>query len=291
MKRLLLAVGIVVAAFPPLPAAESKGTKDPEKDAAWVDNLRTVHARFHGKAGTFAHFGDSITVTMAFWTPLAYAAKNASPEMAKALERVKARLAKECWRDWKGPRFGSEGGMTIRWAAENVDRWLKELEPETALILFGTNDLNALDLEEYREKTREVVRKCLDRGTVVILSTIPPRHGFEEKGKAFAEAVRAIARELKVPLIDFQAEVLKRRPDDWDGAAEKFKEFKDYDVPTLISRDGVHPSYPKKWADDYSEDGLRNSGYGLRSWLVLMAYARVIEKVLDVRAASPGGGR
>ena len=51
-------------------------------------------------------------------------------------------------------------------------------------------------------------------------------------------------------------------------------------MPTLVSRDGVHPSYPKKYEGDYSEEALKNSGYGLRSYLTLLAYADVIRGVL-----------
>ncbi len=281
MKALLAA--LAVAAVPPSPGAAGDGEGPKLDDRAWVQAMREVHARFTGKAGTFAHFGDSITVTMAFWTPLLDSRRNAPEEVEKAFELVKGHQAKECWRDWKGPEFGSDGGQTSRWATEHVDRWLKKLNPEAALILFGTNDLGGLDLAEYRTRLREVAEKCLKNGTVVILTTIPPRHGSVEKAKAFAEAARGIARELKVPLVDFHAEVLKRRPEDWDGALEKFKEFKDYDVPTLIARDGVHPSNPRKWADDYSPEGLRNAGYTLRNYLTLIAYARVIREVFAPR--------
>jgi len=242
--------------------------------------MREVHARFKGKKGTFAQFGDSITVTMAFWAPLDGARKNAPPKMEEAFRRVKAHMLPECWRSWKGPQYGSEGGMTVRWARENVDTWLSKLNPEAALIMFGTNDLHSMEVEEHRAKLKEVVEKCLANGTVVILSTIPPRAGFEAKAKAFAEAARGLARELKVPLLDFHEEVMRRRPKDWNGASEEFKQYKDYDVPTLLSRDGVHPSYPQKFRDDYSEEALRSSGYGLRSYLTLLTYGEVIERVL-----------
>jgi hypothetical protein len=83
-----------------------------------------------------------------------------------------------------------------------------------------------------------------------------------------------------VPLIDYQAEILKRRPNDWDGA-EQFKDRKDvYDVTTPISGDGVHPSAPKQYANDYSEKALDSSGYNLRAYLTLTAYADVIANVL-----------
>ena len=100
----------------------------------------------------------------------------------------------------------------------------------------------------------------------------------------FADAVRKIARELNVPLTDYHAEVLKRRPDDWDGADKQFSEYRGYDVPTLISRDGVHPSNPQKYANDYSDEALRNNGFALRSYLALVKYAEVIDKVLPPKA-------
>lgn len=249
---------------------------EPEENY-WIEPMRQVHARFTGRAGTFAHFGDSITVTMAFWAPLLYERRNASPEMEEAFQRVKEYLQPECWRDWKGPEFGNEGSTTIRWADENVAQWLRKLNLETALIMFGTNDLHALELEEYRTKLRAVVQKCLDNGTVVILSTIPPRSEFVEKAAQFAQAQREIAWELKVPLIDFHKEILKRRPDDWDGAMEKFSQWEGYDVPTLLSRDGVHPSYPQKYQGDFSEEALNCCGYGLRNYLTLMKYAEVVK--------------
>jgi len=255
----------------------------------WVDQMAKVHSKFSGEKGTFAHFGDSITVTLAYWTPLLYSRKNAPPEMEQAYESVKEYLKNECWRDWKGGEFGNEGSMTIRWAHENIDNWLKRLNPEVALIMFGTNDLNSVPLAEYETKTRQVVQKCLDNGTVVILSTIPPRHGFAEKAADYAQAVRQIALEMKLPLIDFHAEILKRRPDDWDGAMDKFSQYEEYDVPTLLARDGVHPSNPAKYQDDYSAEGLRCSGYVLRNYLALMKYAEVLDALDMVSPAAPGG--
>lgn len=175
--------------------------------------------------------------------------------------------------------------MTIRWAHEDVDDWLERLNPEVALIMFGTNDLNSVGIEEYKSKTRAVVRKCLDNGTVVILSTIPPRHGFEENSAAYARAVRDIAGEMHVPLVDYHAEILKRRPNDWDGAMDKFSQYHGYDVPTLLARDGVHPSHPKPYQNDYSAEALSRCGYSLRNYLVLMKYAEVIGELLLVPAA------
>jgi len=252
------------------------------QDAPWAATMKQVHAKFAGKAGTFAQFGDSITVTMAYWSPLRYEHKNLDPTAQKAFELVNSYMVKDCWDKWKGPDFGSNGSMTIRWADENVDRWIKKLNPEVVLIMFGTNDINQLKIDEYEAKTRGVVKRCLDNGTIVILSTIPPRSGKLDQARQFSDAVKKIAADMKVPLVDFFGECLKRRPDDWDGTLAKFNDGnKDvYQVPTLISKDGVHPSNPKQFSGDYSEAGLRCNGFVLRNYLTLLAYADVTGKVL-----------
>ena len=86
-----------------------------------------------------------------------------------------------------------------------------------------------------------------------------------------------------MPLVDYFGTILSKRPDDWDGSLPQFKALPgdEYQVPTLIARDGVHPSYPKRYVDDYSDEALRHSGYILRNYLTLMTYAEVIEKVLE----------
>ena len=125
----------------------------------WVEPMREVHGHFKGTPGTFAQFGDSITVTMAFWAPLQSKPKNMSAEVAKAYDLVVRHQKPECWRDWKGPDYGSNGSMTIRWANENVGRWLNKLNPEVVLIMFGSNDVGQMEAAEYEPKLRYVVQR------------------------------------------------------------------------------------------------------------------------------------
>lgn len=245
-----------------------------------IETINMIHSKFNGRKGTFACFGDSITVTLAFWSPLLYADKKIPPEMNEALKTVKNYMLPECWQDWKGSEYGNEGSTTIKWAFDNIDQWLDRLNPEVALMMFGTNDIHYMEVDEYKAKMREVVKKCLDNGTIVILSTIPPQSDFEEKSAIFSEAIRQISQEFSLPLIDYHKEILDRRQNDWDGSLDKLRQYDGYDVPTLISRDGVHPSYPKEYQGDYSEKALKSNGYNLRNYLALMKYAEVIETVL-----------
>jgi len=273
--------GVTVALVLSLWQSPSAAVEKTADSPYWVEPMRQVHSKFSGRKGTFAHFGDSITVTMAFWTPLAYEPKGMSAKMAQALKLVKSYMKPECWREWKGPEYGNTGMMTIRWAHENVNEWLKKLNPEVVLIMFGSNDVGQMELQEYEQKTREVVERCLKNGSVVILNTMPPKSGMLEKSRVFAEAVRKISLEKKAPLIEYFGEILRRRPDDWDGSLPKFRDTPgdEYQAPTLICRDGVHPSNPMAF-QDYSENSLRSNGYALRSYLTLLAYADVVLNVL-----------
>jgi lysophospholipase L1-like esterase len=251
----------------------------PAADPAWVAPTRAAHAKFTGTPGTLALFGDSITVSVAFWAPLEGA--KLIGDDAAALATVRGHMKADSWRKWRGEEYGNKGRMTIRWADENVDGWLKKLNPEAAVLLFGTNDLGLLDAKEYEAKTRSVVERCLKNGTVVILTTLPPRSGMLEKSRAFADVQRRVAVAYGLPLVDYQAEILRRRPTDWDGSLPQFKEdAKDvYQVPTLISGDGVHPSNPGRFAD-YSPAALDRNGFQLRNVLTLRVYAEVIRHVL-----------
>jgi lysophospholipase L1-like esterase len=251
----------------------------------WKEPMKQAHAHFKGKPGTLALFGDSITVTKAFWAPLSYAPKNLPEPLAKNLEMVKGYMVEDCWSKWRGGDHGNESGKTTRWAEENIDNWLRKLNPEAAVIMFGTNDLNQIEASEYEMRTRAVIEKCLKNGTIVILTTIPPRAGMEKKSKEFADVQRKIAADLKLPLIDYQADILKRRPDDWNGGLPQFKSdaTRDvYNVPTLIAADGVHPSNPSRY-QDYSEESLSKNGYQLRTVLTLTMYSEVIRAVLAAK--------
>src|SRR6185436_19802410 len=85
----------------------------------WVAPMKSVHSRFNAEPGTLAHFGDSITVTMAYWAPVGEKPKNMDAATAQAQALVKSYLKPQCWRAWKGAKFGSEGSMTVRWAHAN----------------------------------------------------------------------------------------------------------------------------------------------------------------------------
>jgi len=239
----------------------------------WVEPMKKVHARFTGQAGTVAQFGDSITITMAFFNPLQAEIKNLPKELAPAHKWLRGHVQPRCWAAWKDPAFGNNGGTTSAWGKSGIDRWLKRLNPEVALVMWGTNDTYAGPKPpQYTENMRYIIQACLDNGTVPILYTIPPvgnQAGNPRQTahvESFVKADRQIAAEKKVPLIDFYKEIMTRRPDDF--------------AKSLLG-DNLHPSYPKDFQRDFSTEALRRSGYTLRNYLTLKAMWEVQQKVLS----------
>ncbi|HUT35790.1 MAG TPA: DNRLRE domain-containing protein [Planctomycetota bacterium] len=254
----------------------------------WVEPMREAHKRFKGKPGTLAQYGDSITVTMAYLAGYSWAGKiqpkNCLPDVQKEMDAVAAYSDLKLWRTWKGGEWGNTGMMKSDWLINNIDGWQKKMNPEVSVILFGTNDLGSLCPPEYTENMAASVRRMLADGTVPMLTTVPPASG-RPIAREYWLAGLSIAHGLKVPVIDYYAEIMRRRPDDWDGRLEKFGKPRDgYQVPTLISGDGTHPSNPKQFVGDFSDEALNSSGYTLRDYMTLRTYYQVIAKVVRPEA-------
>jgi lysophospholipase L1-like esterase len=221
---------------------------------------------------------------MAFLGPHAWGAKiepkNCPADVRAELDLVRRHANRQLWTKWKGPAWGNEGSTKTDWLVAHIDEWQKKLEPEVAVVLFGTNDIGQIPPQRYTENLEQALKRMMDSGTVPILTTPPPKSG-SDAAKQYRDAAAGVARKLGVPLIDFYGEILQRRPNDWDGRLEEFARPKDvYDVPTLIAADGVHPSNSKPHQNDFSPEALRSNGYNLRNYLTLRAYARVIREVL-----------
>ena len=230
----------------------------------WASHMQEVHAKYKGKPGVVAQWGDSITFTMAFWCPLNYGHKYVPAELADTEKWLPKYVAKQCWRDWKGPEYGNNSGTTADWGLKGADGWLAKENPEVALIMWGTNDTKGkLPKEKYKAIIAGIVDKALANGTIPVLYTIPPRVSQTTDAamatvvESYVAAVREIATEKKVPLIDFYKEIMDRQPKDFGK--------------TLMG-DELHPSYPDGHQNSFDDESLKLSGYTLRNFLTLKMF-------------------
>ncbi len=232
--------------------------------------MRKVHSGFKGQAGYVAQFGDSITYSMAFWSPMSWDNPDRFIMQDDGLPRAPAKLR---WRDYikgardKGPKHANYSGWRVGQLLKSMDTVLERDQPEVAIIMIGTNDISGGSVPaSYRSNLEEVIRKCTAANCVPILNTIPPRRSRDEAVDEANRIIRDVATKLRVPLADFHAEVVRRRSGNaLDG--------------TLISPDGVHPSGGK--SNDYSEANLNVCGYALRNWVNFLVYRQVYFRVLS----------
>ncbi len=232
--------------------------------------MREVHSDFKGQEGYVAQFGDSITYSMAFWSPMSWDNPDRFIMQDDGLPRAPTKLR---WRDYikgardKGPKHANYSGWRVGQLLKSMDTVLERDRPEVAIIMIGTNDISGGSVPaSYRSDLEKVIRKCTAANCVPILNTIPPRRSRDEAVDEANRIIRGVATKLNVPLADFHAEVVRRRSGNtWDG--------------TLISRDGVHPSGGK--SNDYSEASLNVCGYALRNWVNFLVYRQVYFRVLN----------
>jgi lysophospholipase L1-like esterase len=142
---------------------------------------------------------------------------------------------------------------------------LEKYRPQAVVFMLGSNDASAgRDVADYRADMEKAVDLMLGRGVVPILSTIPPHPARQALARSYNEALRSVAEARRLPLIDYEREILKRRPDDWDG--------------TLLGKGDVHPTADRAGVTPTSAptaENLRESGYLLRGWLSVRKLAEV----------------
>jgi len=250
----------------------------------YVDAMKKVATKFTGKEGVVIHLGDSITYANQYggW---ARGGKGKTPQEEAVLKWMHCNDNNDTdgWYLARVDRPGNrsdtavsgirsyeylEGGKAgIPPLAEVV----KKYNPQIAVILLGTNDVNGGRTPvQYKADMTRLVDIVVGNGTIPIVSTVPPVRGKEDAVKAFNITLGDLAKEKKIPVIDYYGEILKRRPTDWQGS--------------LISEDGVHPTGDHGGASagsEPTEENLKNSGYLLRGVLSVRKILEVKTKVLD----------
>jgi lysophospholipase L1-like esterase len=273
-------------------SGESPSAED--KPPTYAAAAQKIAKRFEGKTpGVVLHIGDSITYANPYSAWARYG-KGRTEEDLATLKWMHTNDSQHPERDgWHLARTDHPDGSRSHTAASGIradqlleggyhklpsfSAILKKYEPQAIVLMIGTNDASAeRKVRHYLNDVREMVAVAQARGCVVILTTIPP-HPFQRRlATAYNEVLRELAMQESLVLIDYEAEILKRRPNDWNG--------------TLLGKDDVHPSGDRgetKIDSEPTEKNLANSGYLLRSWLTVKKLNEVKKHVFDPLMPKP----
>ena len=249
----------------------------------YAQPMRQVAEKFKGRTGVVLHIGDSITHANPYgqW---AVGGKGRTEEDLAVLKWM--HLGAEDDTDgWylartdlpEGRSYTAAGGLTMgqllkgRGSHPTLAKMLEQYQPQIAVLMLGTNDVSlGRKVADYQRDAAQAVDMILDSGCICILSTIPPHPGNSKLSDEYNQALRKLAADRQLPLIDYEREILKRRPDDWNG--------------TLMNKNDPHPSAGSgdvNSAAEPSAENLRTSGYLLRGWLSVKKIGEVKGEVID----------
>ena len=252
--------------------------------------MRGVAQKGQGKSGVVIHVGDSIAYSNPYgqW---ARTGKGKTEEDREALAWMHSGSDDET-DGWFLARFDHPDGGRSHTAAgglrvdellaggksnlPSLESMLKAYRPQAVVLMIGTNDATrGQALDKFLDPFTRCIDLILKQGVVPIVSTIPPVHSRIELSRSYNEAIRDLARRRSLPLIDFEREILQRRPNDWNGTLLGLN-----DVHPTLERNGVSP------ASEPTQANLRESGYLLRGWLSVQKIKEVKHRVFDAKVAA-----
>ena len=180
-----------VTAKAPKASPQPKPTPHVSDRTAYAGRVRKVHAAGRGRVrkGVVLCFGDSLTGATSYRTGI---------EGALGRYDVVAR---------------GYPSMKTSFGRGRIDRELSEVNPEFCLILYGTNNSKAARaISPAMEDMKAIAERCIARGTVPVIGTIPPR-GFKDPASQpearYNAALVKMCRAERVPIAycfeEFQA--------------------------------------------------------------------------------------
>lgn len=180
---------------------------------------RKLHERAPIK---FVCFGDSVTGVY-YHT----GGRRAYTDMLKiALQNGFGRI------DLTAINAGVSGNTTVD-ALERIESDVLAHKPDFVTVMFGLNDMTRVPVEDYRANLKAIIERCRTAGAEVILCTPNSVQDTAdrpvEKLIQYADVVRAVAAETKVPLADCYNDF------------ERVREANDQQWAMLMS-DEIHPN-------------------------------------------------
>lgn len=250
------------------------------EDWDWVTAMRAVarRGRKRNREGVVLSLGDSLTYANPS-TRWAMTRTGATPDDRAILDWSHA--GRQDDRDgWWLARVDRPGGRSETAAGGvRVDEYLlggkgglpplteilERYRPQVVFVLLGANDVTARRTPEaVTSDMRKLLEAVLACGTIPVLQLLAPRGDpqHDELTRRVNEQYLALAKEMKIPIVDLYGEFVSRAP---NGAWK-----------TQLLYDGVHFTHELSGGPP-TQENLARCGYLLRCWLA-------VQKLKDIRA-------
>lgn len=238
------------------------------RDPSWNDHV-------------FAKVGASTTVSQSFLHCFAteLVDLDGRVELQAAIDHFEAGYA-----DGTTPFDRESLTATVGWSAVSalagdpspLEQELAAIEPRFAVIMYGTNDIERRNIDQYAGNLLDMADLLMERGIIPIFSTIMPRDDNAASDALVPDynaVVRAVAQGRQIPMMDFHRELLPL-PDHG------------------LSGDNLHPSTYRPGgarACYLTPEGLQY-GYNIRNLITLQSLDRVRRVLIEDEAAPDAPG-
>lgn len=227
-----------------------------------VARLRQLEAEHPDlRRDRFIKVGDSMTRSPKFLACLADSTPPADPALRATLDALRASGIDLFRRESLSAENGWSAWQPLAGNPPPLLRELAAVGGRFALVMLGTNDIETSRVTTFARRWMRLIDSLLKRGVIPLVSTIPERRDRLEsriKVPRFNAAIRAIAQDRQVPLVDLH-QALSGLPGEG------------------LTSDGIHPSVLRVRglveACDFGPRGLQH-GFNVRNLVSLEALHR-----------------
>lgn len=188
-------------------------------------NLRLIYAQgqaLGNRADVFSKVGDSITAAPHTLHPVGEGLTNLGAyTYLQAVIDVYGRSLARDHNAFANTSLAATSGWTTtdlldpaqapdvcQWDEAALECEYRIVRPSIAFIMLGTNDIEHMTAALYRTNMEQVITRTLARGIIPVLTTIPPRPGYENSVTAFNATLYDLSRAYSIPLIDYYATMI-----------------------------------------------------------------------------------
>ncbi|MCU0702303.1 MAG: SGNH/GDSL hydrolase family protein [Myxococcaceae bacterium] len=193
--------------------------------AQLVRNLAIIAGRSPRNADAFMKVGDSNTVNTNFLSCFAgpnvdLAGRAVLQPTIDAFKATRLGGATPFDRVSRSAIVGWSAGAALTGTPPPVEQELADTNARFATVMFGTNDIQSMNLDAYGRNLFALVDLLVSRGVVPVVTAIPPRDDSVDADRQvplYNGVARALAQSRGVPFVDLERE-LRRLPNHGIGS-------------------------------------------------------------------------